>query len=421
MKKTIALLSSLFIFLGSHAQINQIFADEFPDSSKTRFGITGGYSLGSNSITNEFISKFYKGGYIDNNLKNNVWNRTRNRNRIGADLDYGIYGAFKLDSLCHKKNLSIFFCIRDREHFDMGFSRDLYKVGFYGNAPFAGKTADFNGFNMMLLRYQQLQIGLFSSKLDSAGRWGVGVSFLKGEQLASIYAKKAELFTSDDGQYIDFNTSMAVAKSDTAKKGYGAFNGYGASVDIYFEAPFKTKFGDSKMRVSVSDIGLIKYNDRTLYLNQDSLFHYTGYSINNLSDLQDSTIAGSTSQDSIIAGIAPFKKQKVTITLPAVLNFSYETRFGKSFELSEGIHYIFNANYKLLFYVKGDFRLSPKVSVSATLSYGGYSTFNYGIGVFAKLGKGFMLYAGSNNIEGYIVPKKTTAQGAYISLVKNFK
>ena len=58
--------------------------------------------------------------------------------------------------------------------------------------------------------------------------------------------------------------------------------------------------------------------------------------------------------------------------------------------------------------------------LSATFGYGGYGLLNYGIGINAKLSKTFVLYAGSNNIEGYIAPKKACGQGAYISLIKQF-
>jgi hypothetical protein len=417
--KIIFLFFIIFSF-NSKAQIASFFADEFPDSAKTRVGISFDYAIGSNNLTNEFTSSFYKGGFIDKQLKDEVLSRTKNKNRFGADINAGVYAAFKLDSLFHKKNLSIFFTVKDRQHFDASFSKDLYKVALYGNAAYAGKKADFDGFNFQLIRYQQVQIGLFSSKLDSAARWGVGFSFLKGEQYAGIYAKTAELYTSEDGQYIDFNTSITAAQSDTAQKGPAAFNGYGGSVDIYFEAPFKTPAGNSKLRVSVSDIGIINFKN-SLYVNQDSMFHFEGFHVNSIYDLQDSTLSSNTSQDSVIASIAPTKKQSVSVTLPAVLNLSFETKFGPAFELEEGIHYVFNANYDLQAYVKANFYFNKKFRLSTTLSYGGYSTFNYGLGIYANLGKGFQIYAGSNNIEGFIVPKKTTAQGAYISLVKNFK
>lgn len=417
------ILFILFVFViqfKSEAQIAAIFSDEFPDSTKVRVGLVGDFGINSTSLTSEFVSKFYKGGFIDSDLKDKVLDRTRNTNIIGADLNYGVYVGIKLDSLFHKENVSLFFSVRDRAHFDARFSKDFYKVGFYGNAPYAGKTANFNDFNLNLLRYQQLQIGLFSSKYDSAARWGIAVSILKGEQYASILAQKAELYTSADGQYIDFNTEMEVAKSDTAKKGIGAFNGIGASIDVYFEAPFKTRFGNSKLRVSVTDIGSIKFNSNSLYLNQDSLFHYTGFHVNSIYDLQDSTFA-STSQDSIISAVAPFEKRSFSVTLPSTLNLSYETQFNKHIEMVEGIRYVFNGNYRLLVYLKGNFTINPKFIVSATIGYGGYGKFNYGLGAFANLGKGFIVYAGSNNLEGFITPKKTCGQSAYISLVKNFK
>jgi len=401
------------------AQIASIFADEILDSAKTRVGIGGDYDLNSTAFTTSFLTKFYTGGYIDNDLKNSVLSRIKNTNRIGANFSYGVFGAFKLDSLCHNKNISIFFSVRDRFHFDAQFSKDFYEVGFYGNSKYAGKTANFNGFSLNMIRYQQFQIGLFSSKLDSAAHWGIGLSFLKGQQYLSVLAKKAELFTSADGQYIDFNTDMNAAKSDPMHNGISAFNGYGSSLDLYFEAPFQTRFGDSKMRIAVSDIGFLYFNKQTSTLKQDSIFHYTGIRVNSINDIQNSTL-GSTSKDSLINSIAPYKKQSYSATLPAVLDFTFQTNFNTHFHLIEGLRNVFNGNYNLLAYVKGNFYFNSKFMVTTSIGYGGYGYFNYGLGIFAKLGKGIAVYAGSNNIEGYIAPKKTSGQGLYFSLIKNF-
>ncbi len=404
----------------SKSQMPLIYSDEFPDSAKFRVGIAADFSLNSNCLTTNFISKFYNGGYIDKELKNSVLEKVKQKNRIGLDFNYGIYAAFAPDSFMHKKNISFFFSLRDRQHFDARFSKDFYKLAFYGNAQFAGKTASLSDFNLNFVRYQQVQFGFFSSKLDSAARFGVSVSFLKGEQLASIYAKKANLFTSEDGQYIDFETEVQIAQSDTSKKGIGAFNGAGASIDIFFEAPFKTKIGDAKLSVSISDIGLLRFNKNSLYLNQDSTFHFEGFQINTIYDLQDSTFSA-TSQDSIINNIAPFKKQAVTYTLPAVLLINYRLQLSKKFALAEGVRYVYNGNYNLLLYAKADYWINKKMNVSATFAWGGYGNFNYGFGFYGNIGKGYMIYLGSNNLEGIVAPKKTGGLGAYVSLVKNFK
>lgn len=424
MKKLLIIFIVTLIHSLLQGQISGIFTDEFPDLAKTRIGIVGDYDLNSNTFTNTFISKFYTGGHIDEGMKNSISNRAKNKNRIGGNVNYGIYVAIKPDSAQHKKKyISYFFSVRDRTHFDSHFSKDLFRVGFYGNSEYAGKTAYFNDFSLNLIHYQQLQVGIFSSKVDSAARWGLGISFLKGESYLSVDAPKAELYTSEDGQYIDFSTQMSVNLSDTAKKGLGAFNGFGASLDVYFEAPFQTRFGNSKLRLAVSDIGFIRFNKQSLTLQEDTVFHYTGFHVNSFYDLQDSTY-GNTSQDSIINTVAPFKKKAFSANLPSVLDLTYETQFSKRFYLTEGIRYVFNANYSLLGYIKGNFYLSPKFMLSATFGYGGYGgygNFNYGLGLFANFGHGVVLYAGSNNLEGYLTPKTNAGQGVYISLIKNFK
>lgn len=419
MKKILTILFITLIALNSEAQIAKIFANDFTDSNTLRFGIISDYDLNSNAITNTFSKKFYTGGYINNDLKNTVLNRVKNNNRIGGNINNGIYAAFKLNSFDYK-NVSVFFSIRDRAHFDAAFSKDLYKIGFYGNSQYVGKTANIGNFDLNLIRYQQIQVGIFSTDLDSAARWGIGVSFIKGEQYLNVTAKKAELFTSMDGQFINLNTELSAAKSDTSKKGIAAFNGSGASVDLFFEAPLQTRLGPSKITASVSDVGAIRFNEQTLSMSQDTIFNYSGFKINNIFDLRDSTI-GSRAKDSIVNSIAPFKKHAYSVTLPAILNFSFETKFTKWFRLTEGIRYVFNANYKLQYYLTGNFHVNSKLILSPTFAYGGYGIFNYGFNVSAKLGKSFVIYAGSNNVEGFIIPKKTTGQGAYICLIKKFK
>ena len=419
MKKLLFILFIGCAAFTAKAQMATIFDAHISDSCSSRAGIIGDFSFNSTALTTQFVSKFYNGDYIDRESKDAIMGRSRNKNRIGAEANYGFFVAVKLDSVMHKKNVHFFLSLHDRYHFDTRYSDDLFKVGFYGNAPFAGKTANLSDFNLTYLHYQQLQLGFFSKQSDSTARFGVAFSFLKGQQYLAILAKKAELYTSEDGQYIDFNTSLQAAQSDTAHKGMSAFNGYGGSVDVFVEAPFNTRFGKSKIGLSVTDIGVIRYNKSSLYLNQDSLFHYTGFTIHNIYDLQDSAFAHTTT-DSVKNKIAPFKKQYVSVTLPATLNLYFQTDFGKHFHLTEGVKYIYNANYNFMVYAKGSFYINNNLMLSASFGYGGYGRFNYGLGLFAHVGKGVFIYAGSNNIEGYIAQNQASGMGGYISLIKAF-
>ncbi|HRG37703.1 MAG TPA: DUF5723 family protein [Bacteroidia bacterium] len=418
--KKIYILFYLLIYLGeSQAQIATIFPDVYTDTSQIRIGVAADGFANANALTADFISKFYRGGYIDVALKDKVLARTKNSNRVGAELNSGIFAAFRLDSFCHRAGFNLFFSVRDRQHFDMHYRKDFYKVGFYGNKAYAGRVANFADFSLNLIRYQQLQIGLFCSQLDSNTRWGISLSLLKGEQYRSILAKKTELFTSADGQYLTFQAQMEMGESDPAHKGLSSMNGLGVSMDIYFQAPLQTKLGEAKIEASISDIGMIRFNESSLYRKQDSVFRYDGLRINSIFDIQDSTFL-KTSQDSILNNILPPSKRSVTATLPSTFNLSMQTKLSEHFYLTEGIHYIFNANYKLLAYIKGDIHFNKRFMISVTAGYGGYAEFNCGIGLALNAGKGYSFYAGTNNLEGFVVPSKVAGRAAYFSIIKNF-
>ncbi len=107
-----------------------------------------------------------------------------------------------------------------------------------------------------------------------------------------------------------------------------------------------------------------------------------------------------------------------------MFDLTYETKFTERFHLTEGMRYVFNANYSLLAYLKGSYYITPRFMMSATFGYGGYGGyghFNYGLGMFANFKNGVVVYAGSNNLEGYFAPKTHAGQGVYVSLIKNFK
>lgn len=419
MRIPVLILICCFCFGAANAQVSLFFANEFNESQKSQIGIMGDYDINSNAITNAFTQKFSRGGYIDEELKKSVLKKLHSSNRIGGNVNYGIYGSFKLDPNGKHKHTSLFFSVRDRTHFDAQFSKDLFRIGFYGNAAHAGQTANLGNFGLNNIVYQQLQFGVFSSKIDSAARWGVGVSFLSGERYFAARASRAELYTALDGQYVNLNTNLSAFQSDTANDGILATNGLGASLELFFEAPFSTPVGKSIITASVADLGAIRFNEKTLMVEHDTMFNYQGFQIASLKDLKDSTL-GTTLKDSISNIIVPFKKQAYSVTLPATFHLSLSTQFKHYFHLTEGIRYVFNANNKLLAYLTASFFIKQNYMLATTFAYGGYGTFNYGISTSIKLPKKFIVRAGSNNIEGFILPEKTTGQSAYFSLVKQF-
>lgn len=399
--------------------IDYLFRDNNKHYASTLCG-SASYALGSNAITNEFFGKFYKGGFIDAALKDRVNEKLINSNRLGADLKTGVDYLYLPDTLFGKPRLGIFAGISDRAHFDMRFSKDLFQTGFYGNKAFAGETAHLGDFQLQLLRYQQAQIGLLWAGLDTAkAKLGIGISFLKGEQLLDLDAPTADLYTSDDGTFIDLTTSATMLRSDSASKGLGAMNGMGGSIDLFLEAPYRLKKRKGVITIRITDMGTIFWNSRSLRYSADSTYHYTGFAVDNIFKLQDSTFNEVASAEDVIGKNVTQQRKGFSTTVPAMIDLSTNTSYGK-LRVIKGFRQRFNSNHKGQFYLKAHYFFTPGFMAGALVSYGGYGNFSYGLELAADLGKGFILYAGSNNLEGFIVPVHTTAQGAFLSLKKHF-
>ncbi|MBL7892044.1 MAG: hypothetical protein JNL63_05400 [Bacteroidia bacterium] len=386
---------------------------------KSTLSVSADYFFNSNAITSEFVNTFYKSGNITSKMKDGVSSNLILENRLGAELNYSVYYRYKPDTLSKNSKIGFFTSLKNRNHVDARFSNDLFKLGFYGNKQFAGEIADLTNFNLNLYQYQQFQLGVTKKINNGEVTYGLGLSMLNGQQYQSIHAKKAELYTALDGQYIDFNSNIIYKRSDTASSRLGSTNGTGFSIDVYADIPYMTKENRAeRMTIELRDIGMIWWNGNSETAKVDSIHHYEGVSIDNIFQLNSSSF-GNTNTDSVLNKNVKFSPGKITTTLPAVFHFNSLSTVGK-WQFSKGIRFIFNANNKFNIYFIVNRYLTPKLMVSLGLAYGGYSLFNTNTGFAIDFGKGFMLRAYSNNIEGFIVPRLATGQGAALSLTKSF-
>ena len=379
----------------------------------------GGYYLNSNAITTEFTSFFYKGGFITPEVKDRVQDKLKYSNRIGGDLDYGISIAWKPDSLWHKNNLSLNFSLKDRFHYDAGFSRDFFNVVMYGNKSYAGQTADLGNFTLNFLRYQQLRAGLEWEGDTARGSYGISLSVLKGENNFIIDADRAFLTTSSDGTKIDFDLAMSMRQTDTAQLGPGAFNGIGTSTDFFYEMPYLTWYNEGLLRLEVNDFGFIRWNTNSVYYHMDSIYHYDGIEINNLLDLQNNALPNGN-PDSLLKNNVKYGTEPYTTLIPAVFTVTATTYYGKKFIFEKGMRFRMSSNCKPYYYAAFSCYFTKQFLATVTTSYGGYGNLNAGIELEYMFPKQFKLHLDSYYLTGYLIPKKFSAQGISIGLSKRF-
>jgi hypothetical protein len=372
------------------------------------------FDAGSNGLSSRLVNKLVWGGYIDNDLKKESSKYLRAKNNFGINLNYDVSaflkGNNKFDFLIGFKN---------QEILNATYSRDFFNLMFYGNQSYKGLTADLSNCNVNALRFQEVKFGVMMHQVDSVGKIGVSVSFIKGEQLFFIKTgKTSSLYTSADGSELLLNSNFNVAISDTNNKRLGSFNGIGASADIFFETTYKSKIGKkSVLVVNANNLGFIHWQNQSVQYSSDSVFKYTGYNINNIFDLKDSTISR-INADSLLRNVSNARSQDFNVNIPTNLVIVNKIFFSDMFSLSQGFRFIFNANYRPYLFFEPEFKYK-KLIFGLHAGYGGYARLNFGTSVTWN-NKHWFLRIGSNSLQGYVLPKSAFGQGLFFSFAKKF-
>ncbi len=393
----------------------------FPQDSlyKHEIEISGDYYFNSDAFTNEFFSAFYNGDFIDKGLKDRVDKRLTYINRWGFDLKTEINWRYSPAKLFGKKGLSCNASIKDRLHGDGIFSQDFYRVALYGNKMFAGEHADLGNFKLNFLGYQQLQFGI-EWNLDSVkNNYGIAISLLKGERNFTVDVKRGDLYTADDGSYIDMDFAIRSKQSDTSQTGPLAFNGFGLSTDMFYEIPYVTWYNDGVLSIQLQDLGFIQWNSRSMDHRLDTFIHYEGLVVNDIFDLQSGTFP-ETDPDTIINNNLKYRVEAYTTFLPAIFSISATTYYGKKFLVEKGINYRFLANARPYYYGTFMWNTCKALTLGWNVSYGGYGRFNAGMEAELRFARRFTVNVNSFYLAGILVPSKLGGLGANLSLSGKF-
>lgn len=423
--KLFFIIATIILIVGftskTNAQIESAFEDinmhSIATPTKSFVGIQSNYYYNSNAVTNQFFSTLYQGQYIDSTLKNAVINKLAANNRVGGEFNFSIFAKICPDSGSSKN--TYWFKMGEKNIAGFSFSDNMFKLIFNGNSQFAGQSIDLGKSVLNSVQYQYVTGGI--EKSIGANHniiIGAGLSLIKGSNHLNIAIDKAVLFTQQDGEYLDLDLNYNLKQTDTLHTGYAAFNGFGTGLDLYCRFMLKNQ---SQLNISASDIGFIHWNGNSLQSSADTTYHFEGVQINNIFQLIDTASSKQNLQDTIVNGFIPKTKQKSYNTmLPTQLHVNYLYHIGSSsFYATVGIKYMFNAGYFPKTYIGGAW-YTKSFDVITSISYGGYTNLSWDIRLRKTFFKTFEIYAGCNNFLGYIIPKSTCSQGAYITLTKHF-
>ena len=373
------------------------------------------FEAGSNGMSSGLVNKLVWGGYIDNDLKAQSSKHLKEKNNFGLLLNYDVSAILK-----GNKKFDFLIGVKNQEVLNATYSKDAFNLMFYGNQMYKGQTADLSNCSVNALRFQEVKFGAIMHHVDSVGKIGVSVSFINGEQLFYIKTNKnSGLYTSPDGSELMFNSNFNMALSDTNNKRLGGFNGIGASADIFFETPYKSRGGRKcLLTVNANNLGFIHWWKNSVQYSSDSSLRYTGYNIRNISDLKDSTL-NRINSDSLLRDLTNARTEDFNVNIPTNLVIINKIYFGRIFCLGTGFRYIFNANYRPYVFVEPEFNYK-NITFCLHGGYGGYVKVNIGASVTWN-SKAWFVRVGSNSLQGYFAPKTAYGQGVFLSLAKKLK
>lgn len=388
-----------------------------PPKSKQTLEFLGEGFLNSNTITNDFIWAFYNGQFIDNILKEAATDKILKSNRLGGASKAGFTYTVGRDLKSRPAYFS--FSFFDRQHFDMQFSDDWFNTIFYGNKMYAGETASLGNFSLNLLRYQQFRFGWDWHGDANHGSYGVAFSLLSGEQNISINTPTADLFTADDGTYLDFSLAMDIHQSDTSNKKFFAQNGMGLSADFYYELPYTAWKKPSTIIFEVKDLGIIRWNSNSMHYSADSSYHYEGIDVNDLLNLDSNSTQ--LHIDSVIDKNTTLVRSQYTTNIPFTLEVHTKSYYGKQIAFEKGIICWFNTSSKPYYYAKLHFIVGRKKSVDFAyiVGYGGYGRFNAGLEAKIDFAKHYSIHL----IDNYLfsgIAQTSYGMGLYVKLARKF-
>jgi hypothetical protein len=414
MKHSLLILLSFFSFQ-AFSQFNSEFL-KYSDH-REHVSVYADVEFNSNCITNKFLQRFYFGGHIDSSIKKSVSDRMLNNNYAGGLASFGMNAFFGKDS----SRFSWFVGAKHQEIMNASFSRDFFNCIFYGNQMYKGKRADFYKTGLNYLRFQELKMGFVWRDVDTVGKIGGALSVLNGQSLLQFRTNDTNyLFTAEDATQLDYNANFTLTMSDTGNTSLAAMNGIGLSADLYVETPYKSVLGPSKFIITVNNLGFIKWNKRTMEYTVDSLFTFSGFNVDNLLDLEDSTL-NAISRDSILNNSTELRTTTVNTNLPMNFILIHQVDFTKKYSLRVGVRNIFNGNYKPYFFIDNRYHFSRNFYLGALVSYGGYGLFSGGLYAEYSVKDQWCFKAGSNAVQGFVLPQKTLGQSVYITLSKKFK
>jgi hypothetical protein len=372
--------------------------------------LNGTYNLSSNAITNKLFYNYLNSNFINDDAKSSVLGYLSDKNRYGGYEDYSIFCSKKMKT----RDISYYFNLSTRKQYGALFTSDLYKLAFFGNKDFQGKTALLDGFKNNEQTYQSLQFGFFRCKTLNRDRnfmYGGGLSFVVGQSYNHFSMQNGTFYTSPSGDSIilDAHATSQIANQNNT---FISFNGVGTSLNLFTALTFKN---GNELRFQLSDFGFIYWFSHTAF-NLNQKYIYTGEDVNAVNgnfNISNNNLFFDSIAKRYNGG---FENGSLTKMLPFQLRLQYMERLSNTVNLLGTVEYINDEIQRPEVSLSAEKKFSKSFSLRAGVSVLGYGTYGITAGANVRINKSIRLILGSQHFEGALFIPQTHGQGFYVCI-----
>lgn len=394
---------------------------------KIRMNLNSDFHYNSNALIVPFVSAIAKNGFIDSPEKLITQQKLKNKNTIDFGSNNEIsFQKYQPTGLFKKSLLT--FAVKQRSLNSISFSRDAFNILFFGNAMYAGETADLSNCKYGALNFQQYQFGFQKWICNNKHELAVAVSLLNGMSGTSFKTNTATLFTEQFGEYLDLNYDFDLHST----KGKNYFKGVGASSDFSFSG-YSNKL-KTQWWFFAKDVGFISWNKKSTDATANNFLHFMGVEVENLFAQTDSGFLH-IKADSILS-LLQIEKQNEAFTsvLPmrigfAFQNFQHHLAGNISYRPMVDKHPLLFFQYKKRINIHG--KRNPTIEAfvqkhlgynkyffdfSPSLSFGGTGNLNLGLRLSTTFHGKIYLSLGTFHLQSFFLPEQSTGASVFLQL-----
>lgn len=380
------------------------FGAPFMPERNVMFSLSGALSANSNSVPSAFSNTFLFPKFIDEGLKQEAFSKLKPMNRFGAE--YSTEGAvsFHPDSTWKAGGQFIRISFAQKQLYALGFSEDLFRVVFGGNAAYADRRANFDNSSFYGISYQTLKAGFF--KNVNKITLGVSLGIARGLSHTNLRVKSGNLYTDAAGEYLDVAFNGSYLESGIVSNQLHVTPSYGGLMDLLFVVrPGK----NWNLFAEVKDFGFINWNESTSLLSRDTAFRFTGVQVNDLFDFGDSSIVFG---DTLLKKIKGDEVTGVSMrALPATFRLSATKIINNWWRAGVSAQYRNIPSYTMQYELSLKRVLMSGMAFGINCYYGGFGKFNTGLEATLLNNGRHYLMLGTMFNEGLISAKKAAGSG----------